>query len=51
MVRSEMAIRMIANRANVMIDKIIGKSGMIVVEQKAPKKVILRNNGNGSVYY
>jgi len=40
MVRSEMAIRMIANRANVMIDKIIGKSGMTVAESESVKKAI-----------
>ena len=40
MVRSEMTIRMIANRANVMIDKIIGKSGMTVAEEESVKKAI-----------
>lgn len=40
MVRSEMSIRMIANRANVMIDKIIGKSGMTVAEEESVKKAI-----------
>ena len=40
MVRSEMTIRMIANRANVMMDKIIGKAGMTVAEEESVKKAI-----------
>jgi replicative DNA helicase len=40
MVRSEMSIRMIANRANVMMDKIIGKVGMNTAEEESVKKAI-----------